>query len=112
MEMPQCVPTSLILLPLMAAMRTKSAARVRKHANVEANGIFPGRRKSHRRAHHVLLGDVHFEKALGCGCFELFGVGGILDVAIEATTSGFDLRERGQRVGEGFARGFRFDSGV
>ena len=38
---PACEPHSLTLLREMAAMRSWSAARVRKHANVEANGMNP-----------------------------------------------------------------------
>jgi hypothetical protein len=40
-EIPAWEPASLTLTLLIADMRMKSAARVRKHANVEGNGIAP-----------------------------------------------------------------------
>ena len=40
-DTPACEPASLTLTLLIAAIRMKSAARVRKHAKVEGNGIAP-----------------------------------------------------------------------
>ena len=40
-DTPACEPASLMLTPLIAAMRMKSAARVRNAANVDGNGTAP-----------------------------------------------------------------------
>ena len=40
-DTPACEPAILMLTLLIAAMRMKSAARVRKQANVDGNGIAP-----------------------------------------------------------------------
>ena len=40
-DTPACDPAILMPTLLIAAMRMKSAARVRKQANVEGNGIAP-----------------------------------------------------------------------
>ena len=45
-------------------MRMKSYARVRKQANVEANGIMPSVAMPERDADHVLLGDVALGEAV------------------------------------------------
>ena len=40
-ETPACEPASFTLALLMPAIRMKSEARVRKHANVDGNGMAP-----------------------------------------------------------------------
>ena len=88
---------------LMAAMRMKSAARVRKHAKVDGNGIAPRAGEPHRRADHHLLGDEVLVEALGRDLLELVAEGRVLHVGVERDDARVGFAELGERGAVRFA---------
>jgi hypothetical protein len=89
---------------LIAAMRMKSAARVRKHANVEGNGIAPRAAQAHRRADHHLLGDEVLVEAIRQHLLELVAEGGVLHVGVERDDTRVGFAELGERRAVRLAR--------
>ena len=78
-------------------MRTKSYARLRKAAKVEANGRQPARLEADRRGDHLLLGDVHLEVALGMRLREDLGERRVRHLAVDGddiAPGGADGRQR------------------
>src|SRR5579883_229884 len=68
-------------------------------------GDFAAAGEAHCHAEDVLLGDVAFQEAVRGGFFEVLGVGGVFDVAIEDDDAGVGGTEGGESFGEGFAGG-------
>jgi hypothetical protein len=84
-------------------MRTKSYARVRKAAKVEAYGT--QRREPYRGGDQLLLGDVALEEAVRVFLGEELGTGGVADLTVQGddvTTAG---TEGGERLAVGVPRG-------
>ena len=63
-ETPACEPARRMFARQIAAMRTKSYARVKKAAKVEANGVPAAHLHADRGGDELLLGDVHLEEAV------------------------------------------------
>ena len=80
-ETPACEPESRRFARLIAAIRTKSYARVKKAANVAANATLPSTCMPDGHADHVLLGDVTLDEPVGGLRLEVLGVGGVRDLA-------------------------------
>src|SRR5579883_1588649 len=68
-------------------------------------GDFSAAGEAHCHAEDVLLGDVAFQEAVRGGFFEVLGVGGVFDVAVENDDAGVGGAEGGEAFGEGFAGG-------
>ena len=97
-ETPACEPQRRMSACEIAAMRTKSYARVRKAANVDANGFHLRTCRPDGGRDQLLLGDVHLEVALGDVLCELFGVGRVAHLAVERDDVAARLAQRDQRV--------------
>ena len=82
-DTPACEPASFTLTLLIAAMRMKSAARVRNAANVDGNGIAPRAASPIADPDHHLLGDEVLVEALGERLLELVAEGGVPHVGVE-----------------------------
>ena len=90
-ETPAWEPESENVARLIAAMRTKSYARERNAAKVDANGRQPTRLEADSRGDQLLLGDVHLEVPLGMRLREDLGERRVRDLAVERD----DVRPRG-----------------
>ena len=97
-DTPACEPQSENVARLIAAMRTKSYARERKAANVDANGRQPDGLEADSGRDQLLLGDVHLEVALGVRLREGLGERRVRDLAVEGDDVGPRRAERSERV--------------
>ncbi len=95
---PACEPTRLMPEPLIEAMRTKSCARVRNAANVEAYGTQPRVGHPDGGGDQLLLGDVALEVAVGVFLGEELGAGGVADLAVQGDDVAAGGAERGERL--------------
>ena len=89
---------------LIAAMRTKSYARVKNAAKVEANGFQLAHLDPDRGGDQLLLGDEHLEVPLRVGLGEDLGVGRVRDLAVERDDVAAAVAERLERVAVRLAR--------
>ena len=104
-DTPACDPAILTLTPLIAAMRMKSAARERKVAKVDGNGMAP-RLASPIAAPIITCSAMkHLVEALGVPGLEALAEGGVLDVGVERDDARIDVAELGERGAVGLASG-------
>ena len=85
-------------------MRTKSYARERNAANVEANGHPAAHLHADRGRDHLLLGDEHLEVAVLVRLAEEVRVRRVRHLAVERDHVAAQPAERGERLAVGLAR--------
>ena len=85
-------------------MRTKSAARVRKQAKVDANGDRAAGGEAHAGADHDLLGDEVLIETIRVRLLEPVAERRVLDIGVERDHARVDAAERRQRGAPRFAR--------